>query len=303
MNSETQAPETLLRQKAKSLGFIKIGFTLPGCPPFFNSFEDWVSQKRYGDMDWITRHVELRKNPQLLLKGCKTIISLAYPYSGKIPTSPDGLRAARYTQGLEEDYHSRLKRLAKVLADLISEIFPGARSRICVDSAPVLERSIAYTAGLGFFGKNTMLIIPDYGSYFYLLEIFTTAAIPFKRLEPIESKCGQCTKCLDACPTGALSIPYTHHSESCLSYLTIEWKGQLKRELARSMGRCFLGCDVCQEVCPFNKMSIETEIVLPTAREILEMNETGFQRVFGNTAFARPGLNKIKSNVRVALLQ
>ena len=303
MNFETPSPEILIRQRAKSLGFVKIGFTLPRCPPFFDSFESWLSQKRYGDMDWISRHVELRKNPELLLKGCKTIISLAYPYSAKIPSSPDGLKAARFTEGLQEDYHSRLKRLGRILADFISEIFPGARNRICVDSAPVLERSIAYSAGLGFFGKNTMLIIPGFGSYFYLMEILTTASIPFKRVEPIESMCGQCRRCLDACPTGALRAPYTHYADTCLSYLTIEWKGQLEPRLSKIMRRCILGCDICQEVCPFNKASSGTEIMLPRAKEILDMNEADFQSVFGKTAFARPGLHKIKTNVQVALLE
>ena len=303
MSYEPLTPETLLRERAASLGFIGVGFTNPNCPPYFRSFQSWLSQGRYGDMEWIARNVELRRDPKLLLPGCNTVISLAYPYSPEIPTSPDGLRAARYTEGLQEDYHLRLRTLGKALVELIRQLYPGAKSRICIDSAPVLERSIAYRAGVGFFGKNTMLIIPGYGSYFYLMELFTSAAISFEKPKPMESKCGQCTKCIGACPTGALKAPFIHDARHCLSYLTIEHKGQLSREVGQIMNRCFFGCDVCQEVCPFNQKDTGARITLPSAKEILEMHEDEFQYIFGNTAFARAGLKKIQANVQTALLQ
>jgi len=303
MNSESPLIESLLRKKAVSLGFISIGFTTPGRPPYFSHFKSWLSQARYGDMEWITRNVRLRRDPKLLLPGCKTIISLAYPYSHEIPVSPDGLRAARYTEGLKEDYHTRVKRLGKVIVDTISEFYPDSKSRICVDSAPVLERAIAYRAGMGFFGKNTMLIIPDYGSYFYLMEIFTSAHISFENPTPIENRCGKCSKCIEACPTGALEAPFMHDARRCLSYLTIEHKGRLRLELGQIMDRCFFGCDVCQEVCPFNQKGSGKKVTLPSAKEILEMDEGEFQYIFGNTAFARTGLKKIKVNVQTTLLK
>ena len=254
-------------------------------------------------MSWIARHVALRENPERLLPGCKTVLTLAYPYSADIPTTAEGLRAARYTEGLNEDYHLRLKRLGREIENLISHLFPGSKSRICVDSAPLMERSLAFASGLGFFGKNNMVIIPGYGSYFYLAEILTTAFIPHQKPKPLESQCGTCTRCLDACPTRALERPYRHNPGNCLSYLTVEYKGPLRQDTGKLMGGCFFGCDICQEVCPFNKRKGMTSTSLPSAKEILDMDEPGFRRTFGKTAFARAGLIKIKQDIRAALLK
>ncbi len=287
-----------LRKKAASLGFIRIGFSLPEIPPFFDAFVAWISGKRYGDMDWIARRTELRENPSRLLKGCKTVISLAFPYSATIPVTPDGLRAARYTEGLALDYHDRLRRLCKIFAQHISELFPGSRHRVCIDSAPILERSFAYAGGLGFIGKNTMLIIPGHGSYVFLAEILTTAEIPFLPVVPLESQCGDCTRCIEACPTGALEAPYLHDARRCLSYLTIEYKGLLNDKVAKAMGHCFFGCDVCQEVCPFNEDKGRKEVILPPAQDLLRSSEEEFDKLFGKTAFARAGFWKIRENVR-----
>ncbi len=302
MNSNSPSVEKLLREEARALGFIAIGFSAPATPPHFDQFVAWLSQGRFGDMAWVARHVELRKDPRRLMEGCKTIISLAYPYSNSVPVGPDGLRAARFTEGLRKDYHIRLRELGKKLAGAISEVLPGSRSRVCVDSAPLLERSIAYSAGIGFFGKNTMLIIPGYGSYFFLVEILTTAPIVFSPPQPIMGQCGQCKKCLDACPTGALVNPCVHDSRNCLSYLTIESNRPLDPSLGSKMKRCFFGCDICQSVCPFNEGEEDVDLALPSGEEILNMNEKQFKDMFGQTAFSRAGLEKIKDNVRAALL-
>jgi len=303
MTSDSMDSASFLREKARSLGFIAVGFTRPSCLPYFDSFLSWVSERRYGGMDWVTRYVNLRQDPGMLLAGCKTIITLAYPYSPDIPTSPDGLMAARYTQGLGEDYHVRVKRLGKQLARVVSELFPGSKSRVCVDSAPLLERSLAYASGIGFFGKNNMLIIPGYGSYLYLAEVLTTAAILHHEPKPMDSQCGSCTKCLEACPTKALEAPYVHNSSKCLSYFTIEHRGPLSHDVAKVMGKRFFGCDICQEVCPFNRKRGKAVISLLSAEEILQMGEKEFHQVFGKTAFARAGLSKLKESVRIALLK
>jgi epoxyqueuosine reductase len=166
-----------------------------------------------------------------------------------------------------------------------------------VDSAPILERSFAYQSGIGFIGKNTQFIIPGHGSYLFLAEILTTALIPSPGSPLMESHCGSCNRCLDACPTGALEAPYRLNAAKCLSYLTIEEKEGVDAETGKKMGKSFFGCDVCQEVCPLNKDPVE-EVALPSIDQILGMNEATFQEAFGKTALARGGLAKIKSNIR-----
>jgi len=249
-------------------------------------------------MDWLKSHLGLRENPGRLLEGCQTVITLAYPYSSRKPCTPDGFAAARYTEPRKIDYHERLRKLAKTLTGIIVEWYPGARTRICLDSAPILERSFAYASGIGFIGKNNMLIVPGYGSYIFLVEVLTTAPVPFSRTQPMENRCGSCARCVDACPTGALESPFSLDASRCLSYLTIEYRGALGGETGEKMGRCFYGCDVCQEVCPLNGAVLPEDPLLPSTDEILAMSERDFMEQLGKTAFARGGLGKIKENIR-----
>lgn len=244
------------------------------------------------------RHSSLRENPIKLLENCRTIVTLAYPYPSEKPATPDGFTAARYTEPNKNDYHSRSKRLAQMLSRRIKEQYPGSKTRVCVDSAPILERSFAYASGVGFIGKNNMLIIPGYGSYFFLVEILTTAFWSYSEIEPMENKCGTCTRCVDACPTGALETPFCLDVSRCLSYLTIEYPGVVSSETGGKMGNCFLGCDICQEVCPYNEGALTQSAVLPPTDKILAMGPEKFRKTFGKTAFARPGLDKLKDNIR-----
>jgi len=285
-------------EEAATLGFVAVGFSPPGSPPFLDRFCDWIAARKYGEMTWIERHLELRKNPKMLLEDCRTIITLAYPYSSNKPCTSDGFSVARYTEPDKIDYHYRLRKLAKRIVQGIQKRYPKTRSRVCVDSAPILERSFAYTSGIGFIGKNNMLIIPGYGSYLFLVEILTTAFIKFPLAEPVDNQCGSCTRCVDACPTGALEKPYSINASRCLSYLTIEYKGAINSESTKKMGNCFFGCDICQEVCPFNKKEPTGEVLIPSTYEILNMGEDDFKERFGKTAFARAGLTKIKNNIR-----
>jgi epoxyqueuosine reductase len=251
-------------------------------------------------MAWLRRNLDVREHPSKMLRNCRTVISLAYPYPARKPETLDGFSVARYANPVTEDYHARLRMLCGELVSLIDENSPGSRNRICVDSAPLLERSIAVAAGIGFIGKNNLLIIPGYGSYLYLAEILTTAAIPFSSLSPSTNQCGTCSLCLDSCPTGALEKPFVLNSSRCLSYLTVEYEGDLKADLGTIMAKCFLGCDRCQEVCPFNGEGHASEVVLPSTDALLGMDEENFERDFGRTAFARAGLEKLKSNIRTA---
>ena len=294
----TPNPTSRFIEKAKHLGFLTVGLSRPARPMFFDQFCEWIAADKQGDMRWIGRHLDLRENPKMLLEGCQTIVSLAYPYSSKKPCTPDGFTTARYTEPKKTDYHDQLRELGRRLSRIIVEEYPESRIRICVDSAPILERSFAYASGMGFIGKNNMFIIPGHGSYVFLMEILTTASLPLSKNKPVKSECGTCTRCIDACPTGALESPFSLNASKCLSYLTIECRGAVDSKAGRYMDNCFFGCDVCQEVCPFNMGSHSRDFLLPSTDEILRMEAECFKEQFGKTAFARAGLEKIKSNIK-----
>jgi len=284
--------------RAKELGFIAVGFSKPEKPIYFDFFLHWLRDVEIGDMPYLTRSIDLRRDPKRLLHGLKTIISLAYPYSASKPSTPDGFTASRYSTPQQEDYHLRLRRLGKKLCTFIAESFPESRSRICADSAPILERSFAVSSGIGFIGKNNMLVIPDHGSYCFLAEILTTARFPIPSFKEPENRCGSCTECIDRCPTGALKAAFYIDVSRCVSYLTIESKDDINREIAGKMGDTFFGCDVCQEVCPLNRKGPGI-LSLPSTDSILGMTEPDFKSTFGKTAFERAGLERLKRNIRL----
>jgi epoxyqueuosine reductase len=289
-----------LRKISREIGFIALGFSQPGRPLYFDRFLEWLSDRKHADMTWLERKIALREDPSRILEGCETIISLAYPYPSKRPTTPDGFYVSRYSNPSVPDYHERLKKLCGSLLEVIKDRYRGSLHRICVDSAPVLERGFAYASGIGFFGKNNMLIIPGYGSYFYLAEIFTTAPLELPQVKPMQSPCGSCTLCVEACPTGALEKPFSLDASRCLSYLSIEYKGDLPETFGPKMGRWFFGCDRCQEACPFNGGEVSTEISLPLTEAFLNMEKDDFRKRYGRTALGRVGLEKLKANVRAA---
>lgn len=288
-------------ERAKDLGFIAIGFSPPHRPAHFDSFLSRLADRKHADMTWLERNLDVRANPSKLLEDCRTIISLAYPYPNARHETEDGYWVARYAEPSREDYHFRLKTLGEDLSELIQDVYPGSRARVCVDSSPILEKSLAWQSGLGFIGKNTLLVIPGYGSYCFLVEILTTAPLQYPIVEPLESRCGACNSCAEACPTGALETPYHLDASKCLAYMTIEYKGEIPPALGPEMRRCFLGCDRCQEACPFNKGAFSVNVSMPSTGEILQMREADFEKGFGRTSLARPGMEKIKSNLRAAL--
>ncbi|MFH1351444.1 MAG: tRNA epoxyqueuosine(34) reductase QueG [Pseudomonadota bacterium] len=289
---------SILQEKAEGLGFIALGFSRPGRPLYMDQYHRWISDHKNAEMLWLERNLDVREDPSTLLKGCQTIISLAYPYPAQKPATRDGFSVARYSHPAEEDYHPRIKRLCAELCQRVEESYEGCTTKICVDSSPILERSFAYTAGIGFIGKNNMLVIPGHGSFFFLAEILTTARLEFEPGHTMDNQCGSCRLCVDCCPTGALVMPFYLDASRCLSYLSIEYKDRVGDEAGRKMGDCFFGCDRCQEVCPFNEGELSKRIVLPPTDDFLNMSAREFKRRFGKTSLSRAGLEKIKANIQ-----
>ncbi len=285
--------------KALELGFVGIGFSRPARPLYFDEFRTWVNSGRNAGMSWMGRNMDIREDPTRLFSGCRTIISLAYPYPEEKPETEDGFTLARYSTPDQDDYHIRLKEKCSDLSLFLEELFNGSKSRAFTDSAPLLERSFAYSSGMGFIGKNNMLIIPGHGSYVFLSEILITERIAVPDIKPVKDICGSCLKCIDACPTGALKGPRDFDSSKCLSYLTIECSGPVSPYLGRHMNKCILGCDICQEACPHNNKKSGRKC-MPAAADILKMSDETFIRVFGKTALSRPGLNKMRTNIKAA---
>ncbi len=281
-----------IRNKALELGFSKIGFTTP--EKIKGDFLlDWLSRGAEAGMAYMRRNIHLRLNPKEIFPPVKTIISLAVNY---YPGEVNYRRAKISRYALGRDYHRVMKKMMRRLFGFIRREFPGVEGRFFVDSAPVLEREIARKAGLGWIGKNTMLITRQYGSWVFLGEIFISVELPPD--EPFrENYCGTCNRCIEACPTGALK-PYFLDARLCLSYITVEHKGEIPeiyRE--RNMGWIF-GCDICQEVCPWNRKAVKTGLkdflprVPPSLDELPSKEE--FEGEFKGTPIKRAGYEKIK---------
>lgn len=246
--------------KIKSLAlkyFDQVGFAAAQTPPTLEIYENWLKGGLHGDMGYLWRHLEKKRNPDLLLAGAKTWIALTLNYDTQEPLSIEQRDLfsrdkkgwiARYARG--RDYHDEIaKRHERLITELQS--FLGSHSFLsCVDAQAVLERDVAARAGLGWIGKNTCLIDRDRGSFLFLSEILTTLDLIPDR--PVMDHCGTCTRCLDACPTGALEDPRRLNATKCISYWTIEAKQAAPPELASRFGWNFFGCDICQDVCPWN---------------------------------------------------
>ncbi|MCW3098634.1 MAG: putative iron-sulfur cluster binding protein [Chthonomonadaceae bacterium] len=249
-----------IKARARELGFDLVGVTGAEPSAFAEEYRDWVAQGYAGEMEYLTRNLHRRLDPRELVPDARSIIVVGMNYyadaeegPGTPPPDPDRALFARYARG--DDYHDVMTaRLRELLCFLQAQAGPEAAGRVYVDAGPVLEREVAQRAGLGWFGKNTLLINTRRGSYFFLGEIVTNVALEFD--VPAQGGCGTCTRCLDACPTGAILEPYKVDSRRCLSYLTIELKGAIPEEFQPALsasGNRIYGCDICQEVCPINR--------------------------------------------------
>ena len=242
---------SLVKSLAAAIGFDRVGVTLARPLDRATYYKDWLARGHAGSMAYLHRNVELRCDPAQILPGASSIICTAVSY--KRPASPPPAggagRVSSYARG--RDYHVVLRGMLESLrAELQQAIGEPSESRAFVDTGPLIERELAATAGLGWIGKNTMLMHERLGSFLFLGEIVTTLELAPDA--PATDHCGTCTRCLDACPTQAFPAPYQLDASRCISYLTIERRGDVPDELAQQIGDWVYGCDVCQDVCPFN---------------------------------------------------
>jgi epoxyqueuosine reductase len=248
-----------IKRLADSVGFDKVGIARAGPAGRRSYIEAWLSRGYNGSMEYLNRNLDTRLDPRRLLNGAASVIVVAVSYHQRTPEPvrdgrPRG-RIAMYAWG--DDYHMVVKAKLFRLADLMREELPGPfATRACVDTAPLLERAWAETAGIGWIGKNTMVIHTQLGSHFVLGALVTT--LELEPDEPAANRCGTCTACVDACPTQALSAPYRMNASRCISYLTIEHRSDIDEALRPCMGDWIFGCDVCQEVCPHNRHATMT---------------------------------------------
>lgn len=257
ISSEPLDPHVLageIRRKARELGFDLVRITSADPSRHREYLRKWLDDGQAGTMEYLTRRFEERTDPARYFPGAKSIVCVAMNYHAQLdpveaqPSTTRG-RIARYAMG--EDYHQFLKDRLYDLADWLRSRAPGTDTRCAVDTAPVMEKELAARAGIGWIGKHTLVIHRDIGSWLLLGEMLTTLELPAD--EPALDRCGTCTRCLDACPTAAITAPYQLDARKCISYLTIEHRQEIPAELHESIGEWIFGCDICQEVCPWNR--------------------------------------------------
>lgn len=262
--------------------------------------KNWLNQGSHGQMEYMTKYFDKRINPKILFPGTKSVVVFSHNYFNEANESP--LKVARYAYG--KDYHKVLKKKLKHLMQEMSEIYGQFAYKICVDSTPILERDWAKISGTGWTGKNTLTITPGVGSYFFLAIILLDIEIPYDA--PIKDHCGTCRKCIDACPTEAISQEgYVLDGSKCISYFTIEKKGEFEKETPRWKDWIF-GCDICQEVCPWNRFAkVNTEPKFQYhkswdqwgVKEWNDMDETSFESQFNGTPVRRTKYEGLKRNI------
>lgn len=302
--------ESLEREIAESAcheGFILTGFArLRRIAEREDYFRRWVADGRVGEMAWLARSPERRFDPRVLDPRLHSVISLGYPYTAPSPPQVDWraeLRGRIAAYALGPDYHDTVLAKARTVANRLASR-RDAITRIYVDTGPVFEREWAAEARLGWFGRNTNLLNRYHGSYFFLAEIFTDLDLPGPN-EPYRDHCGTCRRCLDLCPTHALADGYLLEPRVCISYLTIELRTPIERELRPKLENWVFGCDICQEVCPWNSdalSGVETcDDLMPSLAELMILDDDGFRRRYGKSAVRRAKRRGLLRNAAVAL--
>jgi epoxyqueuosine reductase len=298
-----------VKAQAIALGFAAAGITDAAPPPHADALERWLAGGLAGTMRYMHRQSAKRRTPRAIMDGARSVVVVLYNYAHADPPPPQGAgKVARYARG--PDYHRALAPALDALCRYIEAVAgPGTRTRPFVDAGPVPERELAQRAGLGWIAKNTMLISPVIGSFTFIASVFTTAELapdpPFTA-----DRCGSCTRCLDACPTGAFPADRVLDARRCVSYLTIELRGDIDQATGSGMGGWVFGCDVCQDVCPWNEKFARPQagalLPLEPSRAWIPfdafaaLDETGFAAQYGWTPLERPGLRGMRRNMAIA---
>jgi len=266
--------------------------------------ETWLNKGMHGEMRYMENHFDKRLDPRLLVDGARSVISLGLNYyTEDTQHDPSAPKISRYAYGA--DYHHIIKDKLKQLLQVINQKIGEVNGRAFVDSAPVLDKAWAKKTGMGWIGKNANLISKKSGSFFFLAELIVDIELEYD-IEPTADHCGSCTRCIDACPTEAIVAPYIVDGSRCISYLTIELKNELPAEFKGKMDNWMFGCDVCQDVCPWNRFSVlHNEPAFAPHPELMSMNDTDwqeitqdiFQKVFKNSAVKRTKFSGLKRNI------
>jgi epoxyqueuosine reductase len=296
-----------IKRRAAELGFAATGIARLDRNPHAVELDRWLADGHAGTMTYLQRQAEKRKDPRKIFAAAKTaVVTLTNYYHGSADRGSG--RVAQYAWS--SDYHDVLGERLEQLAAAIRLLAPGCKTRCYVDAGPVPERELAQLSGLGWIGKNTMLIHPEIGSFTFIGVVLTDA-----RLEPDlpfeADRCGTCRRCLDACPTQAFVGPRDLDARACISYLTIEHRGEFDAKQRAQVGDWLFGCDVCQDVCPWNvsfarptpdpKFAPQPELARPDVHALVTTDEGDFERRYGGTPFARPGYRGMRRNAAALL--
>ncbi len=295
-----------IKQKAAELGFFYCGISEAG---FLEEeaprLENWLKRSMHGEMGYMENHFDKRLDPRILVPGAKSVVSLLLNYFPEQTQPEDALKISKYAYGT--DYHFVIKDKLKTLLELINEEIGEVDGRCFVDSAPVLDKAWAKKSGLGWVGKNSNLINPKSGSFFFIAELIIDLELEYDG--PIKDYCGTCTRCLDACPTGAITEPYVVDGSKCISYFTIELKGQIPEEVNGQFGNWVFGCDICQDVCPWNRFSTphrepafqpHEKLTQLSKSDWQEITQEVFQELFRKSAVKRTGFKGLQRNILFA---
>ncbi|MEJ7645217.1 MAG: tRNA epoxyqueuosine(34) reductase QueG [Chryseolinea sp.] len=295
---------TFIKSKALELGFSHCGISkaeyLEDEAP---KLDEWLRRNYQGKMGYLENHYDMRLNPCLLVPGAKSVISLIFNYfPGQDLATNDSYKIAKYAYG--EDYHVIVKDKLKMLMEAIHENIGEVAGRAFVDSAPVMERAWAARGGIGWVGKNSLLLNRDMGSFFFLAELIID--LDLEHDHAIKDYCGTCTACMDACPTDAIPAPYVVDGSKCISYFTIELKEEIPAEVKGSFGDWIFGCDICQNVCPWNsfakphhekRLEPSESLSTMTRQDWNEITEEVFENLFKWSALKRTKFKGLKRNI------
>ncbi len=296
----------MIREEAERLGFDFIGFAkAEQMQEEARRLEAWLNQGMHGQMGYMANHFDKRTDPRKLVEGAKSVVSLMYNYfPEEVQQAPDAPKISRYAYG--KDYHFVLKHKLKSLLNYIQEEIGEVNGRCFVDSAPVLERDWAKRSGIGWVGKNTLMINPKAGSYFFLAELILDLELVYDH--PIKDYCGTCTRCIEACPTEAISPGgYVVDGSKCISYFTIELKEAIPESYKGKFENWMFGCDICQEVCPWNRFAQahqepefapHPDLLTMSKQDWEEITEEVFREIFRKSAVKRTKYSGLKRNIK-----